>query len=149
MKAILIALFVAVLGVAGLALYKSTTLPDHVYYRTGTFAGCPQRPSCVSSQASDSEHRVEPLRAQGEVTEIATRLRETVLSMGGEVVAAQAGYLHALFKTPTMRYRDDLELLVREDGTVDVRSISRFGYRDFGVNRARVEDLRARFEAAS
>jgi uncharacterized protein (DUF1499 family) len=43
-----------------------------------------------------------------------------------------------------MRYVDDVELYYDEPaGLVHVRSASRLGRRDFGVNRKRVEELRA------
>jgi uncharacterized protein (DUF1499 family) len=51
-------------------------------------------------------------------------------------------YVHAVFQTPTMRFHDDVELLVQAGGVIQVRSISRFGYGDHGVNRARVERIR-------
>ena len=88
-----------------------------------------------------------PLEDPGNVPDIVKRLRLAVEAMGGDIRAAQAGYLHAVFTTPRMRYRDDLELLVRDNGVIDVRSISRFGYRDFGVNRDRVEQLRNLFQS--
>ena len=147
MRTIAVALLVIVIGVAGLAWFKSRELPAHLYYKSGQFEGCPQRPSCVSSVALDPVHRVEALQDPGNIPDIVKRLRLAVEAMGGQVVAAQAGYLHALFETPRMRFRDDLELLVRDDGRIDVRSVSRFGYRDFGVNRDRVEQLRSLFES--
>lgn len=147
MKTIAVALLVIVVGVAALAWHKSNTAPAHLYYKSGEFAACPERPSCVSSIARSASHHIAPLEDPGNVPDIVKRLRLAVEAMGGQVVAAQAGYLHALFETPRMKYRDDLELLVRENGIIDVRSISRFGYRDFGVNRDRVEQLRALFES--
>jgi uncharacterized protein (DUF1499 family) len=50
-----------------------------------------------------------------------------------------------VFQTPTMRFHDDVELLVQAGGVIQVRSISRFGYGDHGVNRARVERIREAF----
>ncbi|MFT6724717.1 MAG: hypothetical protein ACJARN_001584, partial [Arenicella sp.] len=54
------------------------------------------------------------------------------------------GYLHAEYTSRTMRFIDDLELLVSPDTKrIDVRSASRIGYSDGGVNRTRIESLRA------
>lgn len=78
---------------------------------------------------------------------VVTSLARTVSQMpGASEVTRDGNYIHAVFQTPTMKYRDDLELLVGTDGQIKVRSISRFGYRDFGVNRARVEALREAYE---
>ncbi len=147
MKIVLLMLAAATAVVLALGLYKTLTPPDHLYASTGEFAGCPSRPSCVSSAAGDDDHRVAALAHTGDTLRAVSMLREVIERMGGKVKHDDGGYLHAVFTTQKMRYRDDLELLVHPDGRIDVRSISRFGYRDFGVNRARVEELRRGFEA--
>jgi uncharacterized protein (DUF1499 family) len=58
------------------------------------------------------------------------------------LVVHDADYVHVTFTTPMLRFVDDLELQVGE-GAVHVRSASRLGHGDHGVNRARVEALRA------
>lgn len=62
------------------------------------------------------------------------------------IVVEKENYLYAEFRTRLLRYVDDVELFF--DGTViHVRSCSRLGRRDFGVNRKRVEQLRTLIEA--
>ncbi len=65
------------------------------------------------------------------------------------ILRATPEYLHVLFLTPVMRFHDDVELLIQPGGVIQVRSMSRFGYGDHGVNRARVEAIRAEFSKAS
>jgi uncharacterized protein (DUF1499 family) len=65
-------------------------------------------------------------------------------------VLADAGYLHATFTTPLLKFTDDLELwLDAPGGVLQVRSASRLGRSDLGVNRARVERLRAQLQGAA
>lgn len=136
------------LALVVLGVVATLHTPRHLRVFSGEFAGCPARPSCVSSLATD-EHRVEPLRYRGDAAQVLNQLRAVVESMPGARIEHEAPqYLHAVFITPTMRFHDDLELLLRPDGRVEVRSLSRFGYRDYGVNRARVEQLRALFDAS-
>lgn len=120
--------------------------PQHLYRFTGIFTDCPARPSCVSSAATDAVHRIEPLSYTGDPVAARQKL-EAILSAlpDAQIVESCADYLHAVFTTPRMKFRDDLELLIQPDGVIQVRSVSRFGYRDFGVNRARVEALRAAY----
>lgn len=60
-----------------------------------------------------------------------------------EIVRSEPDYLYAVFTTPVMRYRDDVELaLDRSARTIRVRSASRIGYGDMGANRARLESIR-------
>ncbi|MES0875009.1 DUF1499 domain-containing protein [Sinimarinibacterium thermocellulolyticum] len=135
-------------AVIAIALYASWRTPGHLYRESGVFAGCPPRPSCVSSVASDPRQRVEPLHYRGDPASARERLLAAINAMtGSRIQQVGPNYLHVLFVTPRMRFRDDLELLIDAGGEIQVRSISRFGYRDFGVNRARIEDLRRRFAA--
>jgi uncharacterized protein (DUF1499 family) len=137
-------LLLIVVALVGMALYFTLTTPGHLYVNSGTFEGCPARPSCVSSKSVDPTHAIATLRHRGSSTEVMGALARHISSLPGARIAhIKPGYLHAVFVSPTMRYHDDLELQVGDRGQIDVRSISRFGYRDFGVNRNRVEALRS------
>ena len=117
--------------------------PDNLGVKDGKLAAPRRTPNCVSSQAdpADTEHYIAPLAFRGNFAEV----RKAVQSMpGATVVSEQPNYLCAECRTPLMRYVDDVELLYDENaGLVHVRSASRLGRRDFGVNRKRVEALRA------
>jgi uncharacterized protein (DUF1499 family) len=64
------------------------------------------------------------------------------------IVTAQGNYIHAEVRSPVFRFVDDIEFLIDERrGNIHVRSASRTGYFDFGVNRKRVEEIRRRFDA--
>ena len=117
--------------------------PENLGVRDGKLAPCKRSPNCVSSQAnpSDREHYIAPLHGTLESVKNAVRAfpRTTI-------VKQEKDYLYAEFRTRLLRYVDDVEFFF--DGQViQVRSCSRLGRRDFGVNRKRVEDLRALFEA--
>ncbi|TAK82945.1 MAG: DUF1499 domain-containing protein [Betaproteobacteria bacterium] len=116
--------------------------PDNLGVRGGQLAPCKRSPNCVSSQAnpSDVEHCIAPLRGSMEA------IRKVLHGMKRvRVIAEEENYVYAEFRTPLMRYVDDVEFYF--DGTViQVRSCSRLGRRDFGANRKRVERLRALIE---
>lgn len=66
------------------------------------------------------------------------------------IVKQQPDYLYAEARTRWMRYVDDLEFWVNPAaGVIEVRSASRLGSEDFGVNRKRVERIRAAYQAGS
>lgn len=134
-------------AVAGYAAYKTLLVPHELYAVSGRFAGCSEAPSCVSSVAEDDDHRVPALGYTSDPYFAMLMLEELVTRMGGRIDHESPNYLHAVFESPVMRFRDDLELLVLPNGRVEVRSAARLGYKDFGVNRARVEELRRSFEA--
>jgi len=62
------------------------------------------------------------------------------------IAEEEMGYLHAEFRSALFGFVDDVEFRMDEvSGRIDIRSASRTGYYDFGVNRRRVEEIRARF----
>jgi len=75
--------------------------------------------------------------------------RSAVLSLPRtQIVSESDGYLHAECRSAVFGFVDDLELHLRpQSDSIAVRSASRLGYRDFGVNRKRVENLRAAIAA--
>lgn len=134
-----------VLLVVGYGVYATLTPPATLAGPERSLVPCPPRPSCVFSDSDAERHAIAPLRVRGEADAAWQKLAMALLEMPGmEEMRAEGDYLHAVFVSPTMRYRDDLELKLRADGEIAVRSASRFGYRDFGVNRERVESLRQR-----
>jgi uncharacterized protein (DUF1499 family) len=120
----------------------SGTRPDNLGVKDGRFAACKPTPNCVSSQAdpADQSHYVEPIAYSGTMQE----LRRAVESMTRATVIREEGnYLYAEYKSALMGYVDDVELLLDEKARlVQVRSASRLGRSDFGVNRKRIEELR-------
>jgi uncharacterized protein (DUF1499 family) len=120
----------------------SGTRPDNLGVKDGRFAACKTTPNCVSSQAdpADREHYIAPIAYSGTMHE----LRRAVESMTrASVIREEGDYLYAEYKSALMGYVDDVELLLDEKAAlVHVRSASRLGRSDFGVNRKRIEELR-------
>ena len=124
--------------------------PRNLGVNDGRLASCGRRLNCVSSQADpgDAQRYVAPIRVKGAAAEAIAAARRAVESMArARVVRAEGNYLHAEFRSRLMGYVDDLELTYdAQAGVLHVRSASRLGQRDYGVNRARVAALRARLK---
>lgn len=112
---------------------------------TTAFEPCPIRPNCVSSDAVDPEHRIDPLRPSGDIVAAWRVVAEAAAGLPRCIqVAATPSYRRFECRSRIFRFVDDLELELRpEEGSIAVRSASRLGYSDRGVNRARVESLRS------
>lgn len=111
----------------------------------GTLSKCPERPNCVcSEQKGDTGHSVAPIIIPPEITgDIMAILGEAVREMGGTIEAENGNYLAATFSSAFFGFVDDLE--IRIDATqkmIHLRSASRVGYGDGGVNRKRTELLK-------
>ena len=123
--------------------------PSQIGVTGGRLAACPNSPNCVSSQSSDKKHAIEPLRYEGSADFALQQLIQTVQGMkGARVVTVDGHYVHVEFTSFLFRFVDDAEFLLDEGAkTIQVRSASRIGYSDLGVNRKRLETIRFRFDA--
>lgn len=123
--------------------------PSNLGVTEGRLAPCPGSPNCVSSGATN-EQRVEPLRYDSDAARARVRLLEVLNGMErARVVQSTDDYVHVEFRSAIFGFLDDVEFYFSPPGTIQVRSASRTGYYDFGVNRERVETLRARFVATA
>ena len=108
---------------------------------------CPDSPNCVSSQSAGESHKVSPIAFKGDHKLAFKALQNIVLALPrARVLKQKENSLHIEFRSRWFDFRDDLELFVDEaEQVIHIRSASRVGYWDFGVNRARVEKIRADF----
>jgi uncharacterized protein (DUF1499 family) len=113
----------------------------------GRLSPCPKSPNCVSSLSQDKSHYVDPLSYKVSQEEAREKLISIINSMKrSQIVTAETSYIHATFTSLLLRFVDDVEFSFDDEKKViDVRSASRTGYSDLGVNRRRVEDIRSRF----
>ena len=112
----------------------------------GLLRPCSARPNCVCSEYKDLQSYVKPLAFSGPADSSWDRAKRITREMGGKIVREDDCYLWATFSTRLFRFVDDLELRMDEaNEVIHVRSGSRVGYSDMGVNRRRIEDFRVRF----
>lgn len=113
----------------------------------GRLHPCPETPNCVCSEYPGTPAYVEPLSFKGDADEAWDRAKNVVIRMGGELSRVEGGYLAATFQTPMFRFIDDVELhLDRQMGVIHMRSASRVGRSDMGVNRKRMAAFRQLFK---
>lgn len=124
---------------------------DEVGAMNNRLSPCPDTPNCVSSGSEDVRHRIEPFRYRGSGEKAFQRLKQVILSLPRtRLIEEDGNYLHFEFRSLLFGFVDDVEFYRRDgDDEIDVRSASRTGYWDLGVNRRRVEGIRAAFEPAS
>ncbi len=129
----------------------SGSRPTTIGVKDGRLAACPKSPNCVVSQGDeDAQHAIAPLNYSGDATTAMTSLRQVVEAQeGSEIIEQTDTYLYAEFTSKLMGFVDDVEfyLPTGESGTIHVRSASRLGESDLGVNRKRIEAIRAAFSA--
>jgi uncharacterized protein (DUF1499 family) len=127
----------------------SGVVPANLGVKDGKLAPCPTSPNCVSSLSSDREQGIAPIPFTGTAADAMARLRNIILQMKRSSIIVETGtYLHAEYRSAVFRFVDDVEFLVDDnEKVIHVRSAARLGQSDFGVNRRRIEEIRAAWKA--
>lgn len=123
------------------------TKPNNLGMATGQLLACPATPNCVNSKGLDAEHKITPLTYTSSAEDAFNTLKTVVQSFKQSAIAQETdNYLYAEFTIPVVGFVDDVEFLLDKDAQViHVRSASRLGESDLGVNRKRIETIRAKF----
>jgi uncharacterized protein (DUF1499 family) len=137
----------ALLAVTAAMLAALSVISQPPGIEPGKIRPCPTTPNCVSSLALIPAAQVLPLATAGTIPW--TAVRSAVEHAGGTIMLDQEAYLWATFTSTVFRFVDDLEIRRDPDGTLQVRSASRVGSSDLGVNRRRVNALRDRLRELS
>jgi uncharacterized protein (DUF1499 family) len=121
--------------------------PNNLGVSNGKLAACPNSPNCVSSQSLDALHKIEPLTYNSTPAQAMAKLKQVIQSLPKtQIITEREDYLYAEFTSALMGYVDDVEFyLDRNANNIHVRSASRLGQSDLGVNRKRVETIRTKF----
>jgi len=108
-----------------------------------TLAPCPETPNCVSSDSVDASHYVPAFKLEASSEQVWSEIKLYLDSQSNmEIVRELKDYLYVESTSTLMRFVDDFELHLREQkGIIAVRSASRYGKSDFGVNKERVDAL--------
>jgi len=111
---------------------------------------CPDKPNCICTEfVADASHYIDPIVfTQTNGAEVLSRLKNSVRKMGGSIQAETDNYLAATFSSSIFRFVDDLEIRIDTDlKLIHMRSASRVGHSDRGINKKRIEQLKKLFHS--
>jgi uncharacterized protein (DUF1499 family) len=109
---------------------------------------CPDKPNCVQTyDAIDTSHFQLPLALKQDEKQTALAITSAINETGGKVISETAlvpsgYYLHAEYESDWLKFVDDVEVVIK-DGLIHIRSASRLGHSDLGVNTERLEKIKA------
>lgn len=117
----------------------------------GFLSKCPNTPNCVCSENKDhSGHYISPINISQNPKHNINYfiiLKDTVKSIGGTIQIENENYFSAIFSSAIFGFVDDLEVRINSDKKIiHIRSASRVGRSDMGVNKKRVELLKQTFK---
>lgn len=118
----------------------------HISLSRGSLAPCPDSPNCVSSLSDNPRHRIDPFRVHISGRESLILLNDIVKATSDSEILWTSDRAFAAIFTTRLGFVDDAQFLLDERaGVIHVRSASRVGYWDLGVNRKRIEAIRREY----
>jgi uncharacterized protein (DUF1499 family) len=122
--------------------------PSNLGVSNGKLAPCPNSPNCVSSQTTDAVHQIAPLTFTSTPKQAITNLKNIIQSLPRtKIITETEDYLYVEFKSALLGFVDDVEFHLEGNANmIQVRSASRLGQSDLGVNRQRIETIRAKLK---
>lgn len=138
---------VAIIAIAMMA--KNGKKPKNLGLIGGRFKPLSSKPNGVSSQAEDKAKKVAPLTFFETISDTKEKIKKACEAYGGQTLCEETeNYLHFVFTTETMKFKDDVEFYIDEKNhQVHYRSASRVGYSDMGVNKKRYEAIQKNYES--
>ena len=113
----------------------------------GKLYPCPKAPRCVSTQAIDLKHKMDPIKFNESLNDAKEKIIKIINSLErSKIITNKDNYIHAEFRTATFKFVDDTEFLFDEiKKIIHFRSGARWGGKDWGVNRNRMEKITKMF----
>jgi uncharacterized protein (DUF1499 family) len=147
---IIILIVIATVLAGQLGMLKGTT-PSDLGVQEGKLKPPAMTPNSVTSQAKlYPDHpqleyaEIDPLPIIDDASTTLARIRGIIEAMNGaEIITSDEHYLYVQFTTRIMKFVDDAEFWFDPVANViQIRSASRLGKSDLGVNRKRIETIR-------
>ena len=143
-------LCISVLGVSA-ALLSGCGAEDGgpVGIVSGKLAACPDKPNCVNSEHSeDAAHFINAMDfSRLDALKVRGKLKDAIKEIGGAITQDNGDYIAATFTSSVFKFIDDLETGIDlVQGKIHVRSASRTGHSDLGVNKKRIDQLKDAFK---
>ncbi len=148
LKVLVVLVLLVVVAFAGLSIWSRLS-PPNLGLADGGLRACPSSPNCVSSQAEQPGKRVPPLAYVGDRQATEAALRIATENLGLVSLTEEGDYWRHVGTSSVFRFLDDVEFVFDDtNAQVHVRSASRSGYSDRGVNATRVDSLRTAMSAS-
>ncbi len=146
-----IVLLVLILAYVLRLIYLVQNTPAAAGFGTGTaITACPtSKPNCVSTLNTEEGFKAYPIAFSGDAASAVAKLKAAIQTEPNvEVVFENAQQIEVTFKTALFGFRDDARFAINPaTNHIEFSSASRVGYSDLGVNRKRMERIRAAFSA--
>ena len=123
---------------------KNNLSPNYLGVNGGMLAKMPKTPNAVSSQTEEKDKKVEALEFKGNLVDSKKQVIKAIESYGNaKIIKNETNYIYVVVTTGIMKYHDDVEFYFDESKKlIQIRSASRIGYSDMGLNRERYNKIK-------
>jgi uncharacterized protein (DUF1499 family) len=107
------------------------------------FKDCPDKPNCISSfSKSDSSHYIDPIDIK-EPKDVAIKKILNIIKLykSSKIITNQNDYIHIEVTSDIFKFVDDVEFYFGISGKIHMKSKSRLGHSDLGVNKKRLGEF--------
>ncbi len=124
-------------------LIKNNSIPSDIGLKNGRFSELKNSDNGVSTQTIQESKKVEALVFYGDINETKKVIFQALELCGDyEIKKETENYMHLVFVSDRMKFKDDLEIYIDEmENLIHYRSQSRLGYSDMGVNLERYNKI--------
>lgn len=150
-KWLLLSVLVLIL-VVGLSFFiKNQSKPSDIGLVNNQLSELKDTPNGVSSTTAYEEKKISPLELKISIEESKEALKTILATLGdNKLITEDANYLHYVFESDTMGFKDDVEFYFDfENKVIHYRSQSRVGVSDMGVNLLRYHTIFDRYMSYS
>lgn len=135
---IILAATLLMCGYFGYLGQKSKSMEPQIGITESILKSCPDKPNCVSTQANDQGHRIDPIGYQDDLAIVADKIEKVLLEMQANIQKREDQYFHATFSSNLFGFVDDFEVYIDDaNKLIHIRSASRVGHSDLGANKKR------------
>jgi len=141
---IIASLLVIFIAFNAFRLYRQNIKIPELGHNNGELKALPSTPNAISSQSDDPKKSVDPLKFKGDLNQSREALKVAVYNLGFvELIKEENNYLYFVFTTKGLKFKDDVEFYFDDtQKVIHVRSSSRAGVSDMGVNLKRYQAIK-------
>ncbi|MCK4866158.1 MAG: DUF1499 domain-containing protein [Gammaproteobacteria bacterium] len=117
----------------------------------GHLSKCPDTPNCFNTEIKDhARHYISPIKTSGNTSDSLSKLKNIVRNMGGIIQVENENYFSAIFSSSVFGFVDDLEIRIdTKNNVIHIRSASRVGRSDMGINKKRIMLIKQSYKKKS
>lgn len=125
-------------------IYSNNTVNNNIGLENNKFKKLKDSPNGVSTQSNFKDKYVEPIKYNKDLNIVKKYIKENIKKIGNvKLIEEKDKYMHFIFISNFFHFKDDFEIYFdRNKNLIHIKSQSRVGYSDLGVNKERYEKFK-------